>query len=111
MSQAGRTAGRQVIGVYEDNDVSAFSRRKPRKEWLRLQDDIASGRTDAIIAAHTDRLYRQVRELEDLIDFVNHHPVAIQTLMAGDLDLTTSAGRQVARHLGVASAGRVREAG
>ena len=97
--------GWQVIGVYEDNDVSAFNRRKPRKEWLRLQDDIASGRTDAIIAAHTDRLYRQVRELEDLIDFVNHHRVAIQTVMAGDLDLTTSAGRQVARHLGVAAQG------
>jgi site-specific DNA recombinase len=97
--------GWQVIGVYEDNDVSAFNRRKPRKEWLRLQDDIASGRIDAIIAVHTDRLYRQVRELEDLIDFVNHHRVAIQTVMAGDLDLTTSAGRQVARHLGVAAQG------
>jgi site-specific DNA recombinase len=97
--------GWQVIGVYEDNDVSAFNRRKPRKEWLRLQDDIASGRTDAIIAAHTDRLYRQVRELEDLIDFVNQHRVAIKTVMAGDLDLTTSAGRQVARHLGVAAQG------
>jgi site-specific DNA recombinase len=97
--------GWQVIGVYEDNDVSAFNRRKPRKEWLRLQDDIASGRTDAIIAAHTDRLYRQVRELEDLIDFVNQHRVAIQTVMAGDLDLATSAGRQVARHLGVAAQG------
>jgi DNA invertase Pin-like site-specific DNA recombinase len=97
--------GWQVIGVYEDNDVSAFNRRKPRKEWLRLQDDIASGRTDAVIAAHTDRLYRQVRELEDLIDFVNHHRVAIQTVMAGDLDLTTGAGRQVARHLGVAAQG------
>ena len=97
--------GWQVIGVYEDNDVSAFNRRKPRKEWLRLQDDIASGRIDAIIAAHTDRLYRQVRELEDLIDFVNHHRVAIKTVMAGDLDLTTSAGRQVARHLGVAAQG------
>ena len=105
MSQAGRTAGWQVIGVYEDNDISAFNRRKPRKEWLRLQDDIASGRIDAIIAAHTDRLYRQVRELEDLIDFVNHHGVAIKTVMAGDLDLTTSAGRQVARHLGAAAQG------
>jgi site-specific DNA recombinase len=46
-----------------------------------------------------------VRELEDLIDFVNQHRVAIKTVMAGDLDLTTSAGRQVARHLGVAAQG------
>jgi site-specific DNA recombinase len=97
--------GWQVIDVYDDNDSSAFNRRKARKHWLRLQDDIASGRIDAIIAAHTDRLYRQVRELEDLIDFVNDHGVAIKTVMAGDLDLTTSAGRQVARHLGAAAQG------
>ena len=97
--------GWQVIDVYDDNDSSAFDQRKPREHWLRLQGDIASGRIDAIIAAHTDRLYRRVRELEDLIDFVNHHGVAIKTVMAGDLDLSTSAGRQVARHLGAAAQG------
>jgi hypothetical protein len=35
--------GWQVIDIYDDNDVSAFNRRKPRKHWIRLQDHIARG--------------------------------------------------------------------
>ncbi len=79
---------------YVDNDTSATS-RKPRRNYNLMVADINAGVIDAIVCWHPDRLYRQPRELEDLIDL----GVPIYSC-SGDLDLSNSMGKFVARIVG-----------
>ncbi|MGW0136270.1 recombinase family protein [Streptomyces sp. NPDC003299] len=92
--------GWKVVEVYVDNDVTAADRRKKRKDYLRMLEDVKSGHVDAVVSWHPDRLYRQPAELEDLIIVVEEHKTEIATVKAGDLDLSTPTGRLVARMLG-----------
>ncbi|MDW4902909.1 recombinase family protein [Streptomyces californicus] len=94
------SVGWKVVEVYVDNDVTAADRRKKRKDYLRMLADIESGRIDAIVSWHPDRVYRQPVELEHLINIVEDHKNEIATVKAGDLDLSTPTGRLVARMLG-----------
>jgi DNA invertase Pin-like site-specific DNA recombinase len=95
---AGRL-GWTVADVYSDNDTSAYS-GKPRPAYVRMMADIESGKVNAILAWHTDRLHRSPIELERFIEIVESRHVQIRTVKAGELDLATSSGRMVARVLG-----------
>jgi site-specific DNA recombinase len=92
----------EVIDTYDDNDLSAFS-GKTRPGFEAMLTDMAAGKFDALVCWHTDRLYRSMKDLERLIDIAEAHRVSIRTVMGGDLDLSTSAGRMVARILGSVS--------
>ncbi|MFE4918978.1 recombinase family protein [Streptomyces sp. NPDC056661] len=92
--------GWKVVEVYVDNDVTAADRRKKRKDYLRMLEDVKSGHIDAMVSWHPDRVYRQPAELEDLIIIVEEHKTEIATVKAGDLVLSTPTGRLVARMLG-----------
>ncbi|WP_448319263.1 recombinase family protein [Streptomyces sp. CO7] len=93
--------GWRVIEVYVDNDVTAADRRKKRKDYLRMLADLESEHIDAIVAWHPDRVYRQPRELEDLIDLIEAKGAEIRTCLTGRIDLNTPAGRLNARMLGI----------
>lgn len=80
---------------YLDNDVSATNGKK-RPAYARMLADIAEDRIDAIVAWDLDRLYRQPRELEDLIDLADGKRLALATA-TGDCDLSTDNGRLYAR--------------
>lgn len=97
--------GWQVVEVYDDNDMSAYNQRKPRPAYQRMWAKVESGRIDAILAVHTDRLYRRMRDLVDIIDLVESRDVVIKTTDSGDIELNTSAGREVAHHLAAAAQG------
>jgi DNA invertase Pin-like site-specific DNA recombinase len=86
--------------AYSDNDMSAYSLRKPRPGYLALLADIEAGRVTHLLAWHNDRLHRSPTELEEFIDVVEAQNVAIQTKHGGLIDLTTPGGRAVARILG-----------
>lgn len=77
-----------VDHVYTDNDVSATSgKSRPQFEAM------LAARPSAIIAWHQDRLLRLTSDLEKVIAL----DVPVYTVTAGTLDLTTPAGRAVAR--------------
>lgn len=88
-----------IVDVYTDNDVSAFSGRR-RPAYEQLLDDLRSGRIDAVVAWHPDRLHRSPRELEGFIDVVEQAGAAVATVQAGELDLSNAAGRMTARVVG-----------
>src|SRR3954454_20195704 len=88
-----------VVDVYCDNDLSAYSGR-PRPEYRRLLRDLEASRADVVLAWHTDRLHRSPRELEEFIDLCERRGVGVETVKAGPVDLSTPAGRAVARTLG-----------
>lgn len=85
--------------VFCDDDRSAFS-GKPRPGYLALFEAVKAGEVNAVVAWAPSRLTRHPRELEDLIDLLDAHQVAVATHIAGDYDLATSGGRMVARVVG-----------
>jgi site-specific DNA recombinase len=91
--------GWDVVEVYVDNDVSAYSGKK-RKDYRRMLADLEQGTATVVIAWHTDRLHRSPTELEEYIDLSERRGVATHTVQAGTIDLATPSGRMTARILG-----------
>jgi DNA invertase Pin-like site-specific DNA recombinase len=97
--------GLDVVGVRQDNDLTAYkggTRSKPRPGYQDLLGDIRTGRAQAVLAWHTDRLHRDLTELEAYITACGEgrDGVPTYTVKGGDLDLSTASGRMVARILG-----------
>lgn len=80
--------GLHVERVYRDNDISATN-GKARPQFEAMLRD----RPQVIIAWHQDRLLRLTSDLEKVIDL----GVDVHFVTAGTLDLSTPAGRAVAR--------------
>jgi site-specific DNA recombinase len=94
--------GLTVVKVYEDNDLTAHKgskRYKERPGYRDLLTAIRAGRVDAVLATETERLHRDSRELLDYIDACQPYDVPTYTVRAGQLDLSTSSGRMVAKIL------------
>lgn len=89
-----------VVHVYSDNDISASRRStKPRPGYDEMLSDVRAGRIGVVLAATSNRLTRRPREFEDLIDLVEDRGLDIHTVLAGQIDLSTSQGRAFARIL------------
>ncbi|MEU1783244.1 recombinase family protein [Streptomyces abikoensis] len=93
--------GWDVVDVYPDNDVSAYS-GAPRPKWQELLEDIHQGLVDAVVCWHVDRLTSTPRELEDVIDLADKRGLELATV-SGEIDLATPTGRLIARMLGAAA--------
>jgi site-specific DNA recombinase len=102
--------GLDVVEVVVDNDVSA-TRLRRRPGFERLVGLIEAGEVGAVLAVHTDRLYRKVTDLERLVTIVEAHKTQVRTLSSGNVDLTTASGRMVARMLGAAAQHEVERLG
>ncbi len=89
--------GLEAPEVFMDNDISAFQNKR-RPGYAALLEKAKLGAT-RVVAWHVDRLYRKPRELEDLIDLVESHPIRIEAVKGGAFDLNTHEGRLMARQL------------
>ncbi len=94
--------GWHVTEVFADNDISAAS-GAPRPAYRAMLDAVRSGQVKAVLAWHTDRLHRRPVELEEFISLAENHGLQVQTVKAGNIDLSTPSGRMVARMLGSAA--------
>ena len=94
--------GWEVVARFDDNDLSAFN-GKTRPGFEAMLDAMKRGEFGAIICWHPDRLYRSMRDLERLIDIADAGGVQLRTVNGGDLDLSNSTGKMVARILGSVS--------
>jgi len=102
--------GGEVTEWYPENDTSAYKKRRVRlpngrsvwrvyrPEFRRMLADYEDGKIDGIIFYDIDRLARQPRDLEDLIDLVEYYKRPVETV-TGNIDLRTSNGRAMARVL------------
>jgi len=101
LSECRRLAVGQKIKVekeFVDNDVSASKGARP--EFSRMMSLVRAGEVSTILVWHTDRLYRRLRDLVEIVELAEKHPIRILTVKAGDIDLTTPAGRMSAGMLG-----------
>ncbi|MGH6653919.1 MAG: recombinase family protein, partial [Actinocrinis sp.] len=90
--------GWDVIAVHRDNDVSAYS-ASVRRGYRNLLDDLRTGRADALIAWHPDRLYRRLPDLEELTRVAQERDILIRTVRAGAVDLNSASGVMTAEIL------------
>jgi site-specific DNA recombinase len=65
-----------------------------------MLEAMKAGEIEALLCWHTDRLYRSMADLERVIEIADANRIEIRTVQGGTLDLSTSAGRMVARILG-----------
>ena len=81
---------------YVDNDISAKS-GKHRPGFEALLADITSGKVDALVAWHLDRLLRRVLDLERVVSAVESQKRVVPVIFAkaGEIDLTTASGRML----------------
>lgn len=91
--------GWPVADRYCDDDISAYS-RKARPEYRRMLDDIGSGRIDAVVVWHLDRLHRNPKELEEFFEKCDRARVKHLATVQGDVDLSTHDGKFHARIIG-----------
>ena len=82
--------GWDVVAVYEDNDVSAYSGR-PRPAFDRLLADVEAGAVDVVVAWASDRLYRRMTDLVTITARLAPR-ARIVTVVGGDVDLTSAEG-------------------
>jgi DNA invertase Pin-like site-specific DNA recombinase len=84
-----------------DNSIGAFKDLrqggKVRPRYQALLAAVRAGEVTRIVAWHLDRLYRQPRELEDIVDLADADKVQVVTVRSGDLNLDTDAGITMAR--------------
>lgn len=87
----------QAVKIYEDNDVSAFKRNVVRDEFELMLKDLRAGLIDGIVAYDLDRLARQPRDLERLIEIFDERPKSEFATVTNDVNLGTPDGRTMAR--------------
>lgn len=99
-----KSEGVPRVVVYPDNHVSATKKRKikhpdgwivyrvVRPEWDKMIADARNGLITSIMVASIDRLVREPRELEDLIEMVEHFGIWVRSLYGAKLDLSTDGG-------------------
>lgn len=90
--------GRPIVW-YEDNNLSAFKRNVKRKDFERMVKDLEVLAIGGILAYDIDRVYRQPRDLERVIDCYDKPGcnLVFHTLSGQNFDLTTADGRFSAR--------------
>ncbi|AIR99566.1 recombinase family protein [Streptomyces glaucescens] len=87
----------QPVKVYEDNDVSAFKRNVVRDEFELMLQDLRAGLIDGIVAYDLDRLARQPKDLERLIEIYDERPRLEFATVTNDINIGTPDGRTMAR--------------
>jgi site-specific DNA recombinase len=100
--------GWTVTEIYRENDTSAFMRRVVRlpdgsrasrvvrPEFRRMLSDLAEGTIDAVTGYDLDRVARDPRDLEDLIDVCETTGRPARSV-TGNLDLSHDGGITMAR--------------
>lgn len=73
--------------VYKDNSRSAWKRSRKRPGWDAMLEAVDRGELEAIVVYHGDRLIRQPRDLEDLLDIASSRGVMLLS-PTGQYDLS-----------------------
>lgn len=97
--------GWNIAGVYEDNDVSAYTGKR-RPAYERMLDDLRAGTITAVVVWDLDRLTRRPIEIEHFIDLADTHHVALASV-GEEVDLSTDNGRLFARIKGAVARSEV----
>jgi site-specific DNA recombinase len=88
--------GWEVWAVRCDNSRSAWQRDRKRPGWDAMLGDLKSGQVTAIVTYWGDRMVRQPRDLEDLIDLAEGKNLAVASV-GGQYDFANPDHRMMMR--------------
>lgn len=94
--------GHEIVAVKRDVMSATKFRLYDRPGWMEAVELIKAGQADGVAVYHIDRLTRDNRDLEDVIETA--YPVVCAS---GEIDLTQDSGRTVARLLVAIAKGEV----
>lgn len=101
--------GWDIVAVHTDNDISASKRSVRRPGYEQLLADIRAGHVDAVIAWAHHRLHRRIVELGVFLEsYVQPYDLKV-AFVGGEIDLSTPAGRTLAKILGAVAEGEIDE--
>jgi site-specific DNA recombinase len=90
---------------YVDNGASASSyAAKVRPEYRRMLAAVRAGEVSRIVVWASDRLYRRLVDLEELVTLAESGGAGVVAVTGGEVDLGTADGRMVARLLAAVGA-------
>ena len=64
-------------GIYTDNNKTAWQKNRKRPAWNRMLEDVGTGKLDAIVVYHGDRLVRRPEDLTDLIRLADNKGIKL----------------------------------
>jgi DNA invertase Pin-like site-specific DNA recombinase len=88
--------GWEVGHIYTDNSKSAWQRNRKRPGWDQMLAGVAAGRFGAIVSYWGDRIVRQPRDLEDLLDLREGRSLKLASVM-GEYDFDNKDHRMMMR--------------
>jgi DNA invertase Pin-like site-specific DNA recombinase len=87
---AGRL-GWPIVQEYSDNDLSASRySHKPRQGYARMLQDLQEGAINAVVVYDQDRLVRQPKELEELLEVCDRARAWHIAAVSGEIDVRNS---------------------
>lgn len=95
--------GWSVTAEYVDNDLSAYT-GKPRPNYERMLEAIESGRVDAVICYHQDRLTRRPIEFEQFVELCQRAGMDRFATVTSDVSFGNDDGMFTARILAAVAA-------
>ena len=100
LEQAAKSAGWEIVGIYDDNGVSGAKSREDREAFDRLCKDATRRKFDVVMSWSVDRLGRS---LQDLVGFLSElHAIGVDLyLHQQGIDTTTPAGKAMFQMMGV----------
>ena len=89
--------GMELVAVYEER--ASAKDIEGRAELLRLLEDAAAGKFDAVLVYKVDRWSRRLADLLATVEFLDRHGVTFASVTE-PIDTTTNLGRMVLQMLG-----------
>ena len=102
LERVAKSAGWEVVEVYQDEGVSGAKGREQRPAFDRLLKDATRRRFDLIAAWSVDRLGRSLQHLVAFLEDVHHLGIDLYLHQQG-LDTATPAGKAMFQMMGVFS--------
>jgi site-specific DNA recombinase len=93
-----KVQGHDIYKVYREEGVSAKDTKRPAFE--ELMQDIERKRIQAVLITRLDRITRSLKDLINLMEFLQHHDVKLISLTE-NIDTTGAVGRFVLNLLGI----------
>lgn len=96
LSRFAKQQGWKIFDIYADEGISGKN-IKDRPEVKRLIEDIKQKRVDVVVLYKFDRLTRDSKDTEDIIELIQQCGIQVFTLSGGVVDVSTATGRFTVR--------------